>query len=72
MDPQNPPDWPQPIPEISPDAAPVSRERPGVRYSWKVKDCLMCSWHQLSEPYSIDEMWGFLRQGRFSEAYRMK
>jgi hypothetical protein len=67
---------PRELPEHNPhneaDAAQGSLNPPGSRYSWRVKDCLICSWYQLSDPYSIDEMWSFLRQGRFSHARRVE
>jgi hypothetical protein len=72
MDPPNPRDWPQPAPETEPPGAQASQEAPAFRYSWRVKDCRICSWYQLSDPYSIDEMWHFLRQGRFSHARRVE
>ena len=38
------------------------------RVHWQVKECLVCSWHDLAEPYSLDQMWRFLQQGRYSHA----
>ena len=72
MAPPNLLDLPQQTPETEPDSARTSLELPGSRYSWTVKDCLICSWYELSDPYSIDEMWRFLRQGRFSHARRVE
>jgi hypothetical protein len=39
------------------------------RVHWQVKECLVCSWHALAEPYSIDQMWRLLQQGRYSHAH---
>ena len=36
---------------------------------WQVKECLVCSWHDLAEPYSLEQMWRFLQQGRYSHAH---
>ncbi len=72
MAPPNPRDLRQDTPETEPNGARLPFEMPGSRYSWRVKDCLICSWYNLSDPYSIDEMWRFLRQGRFSHAHRVK
>jgi len=49
----------------------ASNEAAGSRFSWTVKDCGIGSWYELSNLYSIDEMWCFLRQGRFSHARRV-
>jgi hypothetical protein len=44
------------------DPPPVDRVR------WQVKECLVSSWHDLAEPYSLEQMWRFLQQGRYSHA----
>jgi hypothetical protein len=36
---------------------------------WQVKECLICSWHDLAEPCSLEQMWRFLQQGRYSHAH---
>jgi hypothetical protein len=72
MAPPNPPDLPPPTPKTVSDGARGSFEVSGSRYSWTVKDCLIASWYELSDAYSIDEMWRFLRQGRFSHARRVE
>ena len=41
------------------------------RFSWRVRDCLFCSWRRLREQYSVAEMWQLLRQGRFAKAVRV-
>ena len=71
MAPPNPLDLLQLNLKTESDGARVSLAVPGPRYSWTVKDCLIGSWYELSDPYSIDEMWRFLRQGRFSHARRV-
>jgi hypothetical protein len=72
MAPPNPCEFPPDTLETRPDGVQVSLQEPKSRYKWRVKDCLICSWYQLSDPYSIDEMWRFLRQGRFSDAHQVK
>ena len=72
MAPPNLRDPPQQSPEIESEGVPPSSVAPGSLYSWTVKDCLIGSWYELSDPYSIDEMWRFLRQGRFSHARRVE
>ncbi len=72
MAPPAPFELPRHTPESEPDGALVPLEEPGSRYSWRVKDCRIGSWYQLSAPYSVHEMWCFLRQGRFSHACRLK
>jgi len=71
MAPPNPLDLSRPTPKTESDGVRVTLEVPGSRYSWTVKDCLIGSWYELSDSYSIDEMWRFLRQGRFSHARRV-
>ncbi len=58
--------------EAEPEGVRVSLEAPALRYSWRVKDCLICSWYELPGPLSVDEMWRFLVEGRFSDARRME
>jgi hypothetical protein len=41
------------------------------RFRWRVRDCVFCSWRQLREQYSVDEMWQLLRQRRFIKAVRI-
>lgn len=72
MVPPNLRDLPPQSPETESKGAPLSARAPGSRYSWTVKDCLIGSWYELSSSYSIDEMWRFLRQGRFSHARRVE
>jgi hypothetical protein len=52
------------------DGAQNTAGSPSVqRVHWQVKECLVCSWHDLAEPYSLDQMWRFLQQGRYSHAH---
>ena len=63
---------PQHTAESEPEGAQVSLDEPGSRYRWRVKDCRIGSWYQLSDVYSVHEMWCLLRQGRFSHARRVE
>jgi len=72
MAPPNPRELPQDTLEIEPDGVGVWLEVPGSRYSWRVKDCRIGSWYRLPDLYSIEEMWRFLRRGRFSHAHRVE
>jgi len=47
----------------------TSAEAP--RFRWRVRDCVFCSWRELSELYSAAEMWQLLVQGRFTKASRV-
>jgi hypothetical protein len=38
------------------------------RLRWQVREHPICSWHDLAESYSLDQMWHFLQQGRYSHA----
>jgi hypothetical protein len=63
----------QQSPEIASEGGvPPSPKDLASLYSWTVKDCRIGSWYKLSDPYSVDEMWRFLRQGRFSHARRVE
>ncbi|HTS52676.1 MAG TPA: hypothetical protein VMH26_05340 [Burkholderiales bacterium] len=54
------------------EGIPAFLDAAALRYSWRVKDCLICSWYELPGPYSVDEMWRFLVEGRFSDARRVE
>ena len=43
-----------------------------ARHTWRVKDCLLCSWYDLPSPLSIDEMWRLLVEGRYCDARRVE
>jgi hypothetical protein len=42
------------------------------RFRWRVRDCVFCSWRELSDEYSMDEMWELLMRGRYVKAVRLK
>ena len=50
----------------------VSIVPPVLRYSWRVRDCLMCAWYELPSPLTIDEMWRLLVEGRHRDARRLE
>ena len=45
---------------------------PSDQVRWQVREHLVCSWHDLTESYSLDQMWRFLQQGRYSHALPME
>jgi len=54
------------------ESSSVSLSAPALRYSWRVKDCLICAWYELPGPLSIDEMWRLLVEGRYCDARRLE
>ena len=58
--------------QVYPEGSPVALDAPAVRHSWRVKDCLLCSWYDLPSPLSIDEMWRLLVEGRYCDARRIE